>query len=675
LVCTAVLTTQASRGNAQPATDDPGGIPPGYERIESEDLTLTMRDDSFTTITVDPVDPMIAYVGTRDGRIYKTTDRGQTWTEATAVNEYRKLWQFPGSNIHFGAIRNEGNSAIEVDIDWKKWFFRPYPPESLSLKGASRGYLLMNYFPSLFQPYFPDQWHQVGRDPLQQMTLISAGSDEGFLGVGLSARAPRLSLLVGSRGRPVPVLNRQRLLLERSLKNTNITRITVDPNNHDRLFAATENGLYKSYNGGVSWERSFSGMRPAEKNVQRVAIRPGTPKMAILGTASGAYSSTDDGESWVKITTIWDTGINDVAFDPHDNNIIYIATQIGVLRTNDGGRTYIPIYYSTFPQENDIQAVVIDPFDDDTVYIGTLRGAFVTHKARTGSYNDWTALEGVESILGVTRFAACPRHKGHIYALTRLNDLKNINYGAANPESGIWESWDGGHVWRPIFTGQNDGNAENFALDIKDPDVVWVAWWTAIHRLSRGGSVNTEAGASTVAGEPVGPPMSEMIHVALRYQGIELDEYSQKLQLARDRALLPRKFVVSAGYDYFTYGGKIDDNQFAPNRYLWAGNYPEWHIIAFATWALPGHIYSQDAVPLVRYRVPWMNDELRKRMFEMIQRNYGELERLHATLASVPLDLKTRAIYRIRIEQLEAVVDLATGNYLSRWKKKHRRHP
>jgi hypothetical protein len=414
-------------------------------------------------------------------------------------------------------------------------------------------------------------------------------------------------------------------------------------------------------------------MRPAERNVLRVAIRPGTPKLAILGTASGAFSSTDDGENWSKITTISDTGINDVAFDPHDNNIIYIATQGGVLRTNDAGRTYIPIYYSTFPAENDTQAVVIDPFDDNTVYIGTMRGARVTHKARTASYGDWTALEGVESILSVTRFAACPKHKGHIYALTRL-ELPAINYGASNPDSGIWESWDGGRIWRPIFTGQTNGNAENFALDINDPDQVWIAWWTAIHRLSRGNSAkDPEGDVPDDDGEPAGPPMGEMMRAALKYQGLELDDYSEKLDRARTKSYMPRKFQVNFAYQQWSLGGVIDDNQFAANRYLWAGDTHEWHVFAWATWALPERIYTPDAVPLLRQRVNTVNDELRKAIFEVIQRNYGELERLHATLTSVPLDLRTRAIYRVRIEQLEAVVDLTSGDYLSRWKKKHRR--
>src|SRR5262249_5143949 len=123
-----------------------------------------------------------------------------------------------------------------------------------------------------------------GFDKLAVETAISAGGVEGFLGVGLSSRSPRLSILVGSRGRPVPVLNRERLLLERTLRGTRIQRITVDPNERDHLFALTNRGVYKSYNGGVSWMRTFAGMVPEDRAALNVSIRPGSPKIAILGT-------------------------------------------------------------------------------------------------------------------------------------------------------------------------------------------------------------------------------------------------------------------------------------------------------------------------------------------------------------------------------------------------------
>ena len=42
-------------------------------------------------------------------------------------------------------------------------------------------------------------------------------------------------------------------------------------------------------------------------------------------------------------------------------------------------------------------------------------------------------------------------------------------------------------------------------------------------------------------------------------------------------------------------------------------------------------------------------------------------------VGATQLDLPTRVTYRLRIDQLEALIDLTSGGYLSRWYKRHRR--
>jgi len=85
-----------------------GAIPAGLERFELTDLTYTMRDDTYNTITIDSQDSRVAYVGTHQGRVYKTTDSGRTWTESTVIPEQRPLWAAPGTSVFLGAVRDSG---------------------------------------------------------------------------------------------------------------------------------------------------------------------------------------------------------------------------------------------------------------------------------------------------------------------------------------------------------------------------------------------------------------------------------------------------------------------------------------------------------------------------------------------------------------------------------------
>ena len=648
------VASGVTRAQAEPVSDDgpidPLGIPAGYEHFEIDDLSFTLRDDAFSTITADPNDPKTAYVGSFQGRFYKTTDTGKTWTESTIIPEQKRLWATAGSSIFFGGIRDSPSSVPPVDILWglDPQFSRGDPP-----------------------PGSGEESPQDSHNPFLSASSIAAGAGSSFLGVGLSSRSPRLSLLVGSRGRPTPVLSRQTLLGSRILRGTTVDRITVDPTDPRLLFATTNNGLYKSYDGGTSWARTFAGFTPAERHAVIVAIRPKEPHLTILGTATGAYTSTDQGENWSKITTVGGF-VNEVAFDSEDANNVYLATSGGVMRSTDGAKSFLPIYYSTYPAEGDVRTIVIDPFDMDTAYIGTGRGAFVTHKLRTASFGDWAPLAGVQSSLQVLRLAVCSKHKGHIYAMTRI-DLATINYGADAPESAILESWDGGGSWRQLFRGQSNGFAESFVVDSKDPDQLWIVWSTALHRLERGVKRRRLPAASDDEDQRWGPPMGEVMLAALSYHGVELDAYAKKINHTWTRSLVPQSMTIRGDAFQWSRGYRQDDNQFAAGRYLAVGDAKEWSVIAYASWDFADAVYSRDAVPLLRQRITQVNDELRGHLIQTILRNYGELRRIHEMLEASPPDLRTRLIYQLRIEQLEATVDVTSGGYLTRWQKNHRR--
>jgi hypothetical protein len=638
-------------------------VPADMEHVEVEDVTLTMRDDSFNVLEPDPVDPNTVFVGTKQGRIYKTEDAGKTWTESTVIPEKRSLWASAGTTIFFGGIRSEGAyhtapdvpnpSALELPGHVPAVYGGLNPPDEVPLStGGSLRYGV----------------ESPTENPLERESAIASGAGGGFLGIGLSSRAPRLSILTGSRGRPVPVLNRQRLLGDRVLSGTSIWKIAVDPKNRNLVYAATNNGLYQSFDAGKSWVRTFGGLTPAERFNLTVVIRP-SDRLMLLGTGNGAYVSIDHGDNWAKITTVGGY-VNDIAFDATDDHFVYLATSGGVLRSTDGAASFQPVYYSTFPAENDVRSVSIDPFDPETVYIGTNRGAFLSHNARA-PFPQWSLIPGMQGILQVQRIAACSKHKGHLYAMTRM-ELATINYGAPAPENAVIETFDAGTTWRQIFTGQTDLSLEWFGLDTQNPDEMWIAWTPSIHHLKRVSEVKAPAHVKLQLDDETRPSISEITLAALKYQGVEMEDYTEKLSKARSH-WLPSSFTIRGLYRRFSTGGIQDDAQFAPGRYLEVQDFSYWQITAVASWSLPDTIYHFDAIPMLKLRVQVVNDELRHRILDTVEKSYAESLRIRAALATADLDLKTRVIYQLRIEQLEAMVDLASGGYLTRWQKKHGR--
>jgi photosystem II stability/assembly factor-like uncharacterized protein len=119
--------------------------------------------------------------------------------------------------------------------------------------------------------------------------------------------------------------------------------ITMDPNNVDVVWVGTgENnsqrsvswgdGVYKSTNGGKSWTNM--GL-PDSEHIGMIAIDPRDSDTVYVasqgplwnsGGDRGLYKTTDGGETWERILHVSDeTGINEIHLDPRNPDVMYVS--------------------------------------------------------------------------------------------------------------------------------------------------------------------------------------------------------------------------------------------------------------------------------------------------------------------------------------------------------------
>ena len=121
-------------------------------------------------------------------------------------------------------------------------------------------------------------------------------------------------------------------------------------------------GVYKSLDGGKTWKNV--GLRDS-RAIGRVIVNPRNPDIvfvAALGhpfgpnSERGVFRTTDGGKTWERVLyKDENTGAIDVAFDPHNSNIIFASLWearrtpwslssggpgSGIYRSNDGGTTW-----------------------------------------------------------------------------------------------------------------------------------------------------------------------------------------------------------------------------------------------------------------------------------------------------------------------------------------------
>ena len=105
----------------------------------------------------------------------------------------------------------------------------------------------------------------------------------------------------------------------------------------DLVFAATSIGIFRSWDGGLSWQAPGPGSRPPL--AEGVAVSPDFPcdRTAYTCAVDGLYRSTDGGDSWQPILV----GSRILSVACAGGSVVLAGTQAdGVLRSPDGGRTW-----------------------------------------------------------------------------------------------------------------------------------------------------------------------------------------------------------------------------------------------------------------------------------------------------------------------------------------------
>jgi photosystem II stability/assembly factor-like uncharacterized protein len=169
-------------------------------------------------------------------------------------------------------------------------------------------------------------------------------------------------------------------------------------------FSGPNSGLYKSTDGGATWNQLTGGLPTyAQNGLGRIgiAIAPSDPtRMYALAEArpdaGGLYRSDDAGATWKRVNSeqrIWGRG-NDFAcvrVDPRNKDVAYVANT-STYRSTDAGANFTAIKGA--PGGDDYHTIWINPSNPDIILLACDQGATISinHGATWSSwYNQPTA--------------------------------------------------------------------------------------------------------------------------------------------------------------------------------------------------------------------------------------------------------------------------------------------
>ena len=273
-------------------------------------------------------------------------------------------------------------------------------------------------------------------------------------------------------------------------------------------FGAAAGGVWKTEDSGGHWKPIFDQV--SDSSIGAIAVAPSNHKVIYVGTGEGAlrntitygrgvYKSVDGGESWTHVGLSDTRQIGALIVDPRNPDIVLVAAighaygpnaERGVFHSEDGGKSWKKVLYR---DENTGAAdVAYDPHDPNIVYASlwqvrmqpwhdTSRGpGSGLFRSKDGG-KTWTELKGnglPEGPLGRIGIAISRADPRLVYALIDAKD------------GGLYRSDDGGEHWTRVSQDARLTNRPMYYTKIyadpKSADTVYVPN-TALYRSTDGG--------------------------------------------------------------------------------------------------------------------------------------------------------------------------------------------
>jgi photosystem II stability/assembly factor-like uncharacterized protein len=261
-------------------------------------------------------------------------------------------------------------------------------------------------------------------------------------------------------------------------EHTGVNDLVMDPRNPKVLYAAAfqrrrhdyayisggpGSGMYKTTDGGKSWDKINSGLPAGDKGRIGLAISPANPEYvyAIVEASpseAGFYRSVNRGASWQKMSSHQTGGnyYNEVVADPVNPDRVY-TMGYDVSISTDGGKNFRPIGEKSKHVDN--HALWVNPANTNHMINGCDGGIYETKDgAKTWEY---------KSNLPVTQFYKVEVDQSEPFYFVYGGTQDNFSLGGPSRtrnENGIVNS---------DWFVTNGGDGFESAIDPDNPNIVY----------------------------------------------------------------------------------------------------------------------------------------------------------------------------------------------------------
>lgn len=231
-------------------------------------------------------------------------------------------------------------------------------------------------------------------------------------------------------------------------------------------FGATGGGVWKTNNGGRSWENISDGyfggsigsitIAPSDHNV----IYVGGGEKTVRGNVSygyGLWKSEDAGKTWTSCGLTTSRHITRVRVHPSDPNIVYVSVlgdlfkdsqDRGVYKSTDGGKSWKKILFVNASAGS--VDLCMDPTNHRILYATTWNVRRTPYSLSSGGDGSalWKSTDSGETWTNISKADGLPKGIWGIAAIAVAhNDNQKLYAIIENENGGVFKSNNGGKTW------------------------------------------------------------------------------------------------------------------------------------------------------------------------------------------------------------------------------------
>jgi photosystem II stability/assembly factor-like uncharacterized protein len=423
--------------------------------------------------------PLVYYMGTTGGGVWKTEDAGNTW-----------------QNISDGWFKTGSVGAISVSES---------DPNVIYVgmgEHAPRG-VMTSYGDGVYKSTDAGKtWRKLGLDMTRHISSIRIHPQnpdlvyvaaQGALHGPSEERGVYKSSDGGKTWVRTLYVNNNTGCADLSMDNTNPRILYAAMWNHRRLpwqiqSGGEGSGLFKSTDGGETWRRLENGL-PDELGKMGISVSPANPNKVYAVIESdtktdkgGVFVSNDGGDSWSRISKDHNTTQRawyyiEIFADPVNENTVYVLNT-SVLKSIDGGKTWGRVTGS----HGDHHHLWINPKNNKNILLSNDGGAAITFN----SGQTWSS-ENNQPTAQFYRVNADNKFPYNIYG--GQQDNSSVMIASRNPSGGgitdkDWIASAGGESAflafvpdnpRFVVGGSYQGTIEILDMDNKEGKPIMVA--------------------------------------------------------------------------------------------------------------------------------------------------------------------------------------------------------